>query len=64
MACQSEELINFRGWSGPGCRLWITFLLPSPLQNNGFRRFIGVSHAVTSWFSQDSANQIPDCFWL
>ena len=33
-AYQSEELINFWWWSGPGFR--ITFPLPSPLQKMGF----------------------------
>jgi len=35
-AFQSEELVNFWWWSGPGFGLQITFPLPSPLQKTGF----------------------------
>jgi len=43
---QSEELTSFWWWSGPGDRFWITYSLPSPLQNRDFR-FISISHTVT-----------------
>ena len=35
-AYQSEELINFWWWSGPGFRFRITFPRPWPLRNRGF----------------------------
>jgi len=41
------------------CRLrhgfQMTFPLPSPLRNTGFRRFIIISHTVTDWFSWHAA---------
>ena len=49
-ANQSEELINFWWWYGPGCRFWITFPLPSPLQKGDFRRFISNSRTVIGQF--------------
>ena len=33
---QSEELIDFQRWSGPGYRFWSTFPLPSLLRNSGY----------------------------
>jgi len=41
---QSEELINFWWWSGPGHGFRIIFPLPSPVRIGDFRRFISISH--------------------
>jgi len=57
-AYQSQELINFWWWSGPGYGFRIIFPLPSPLQNRKFYIFISTSHTIAARFSRHSAKRL------
>jgi len=56
-AYQSEVMVDFCWWSGPGYGFQITVLVPHQCGMVDFRRFISISHTVTGRFSLHT-NQI------
>ena len=61
---QWEELINVWLWSGPGYGFWITFPLPSPLQNWAFQEIISIFYSHQTLFTELSKMTDADKEWM